>query len=143
MMHEKAAWKPGISEIAKAFMVIAPGPHKGGLHHAIWNPNCKGQCGPMAIKLNLSWKTEVSKSAWIKSCYLSSAHVENKSEQSSHLNSLFSIPSQIFVISRFSNISLYIARFYVTFNLFSKSFIWKYLCCHFWSLLSKNIYFVS
>ena len=35
-----------------------------------WTPSCKGHVGlwPTAIKLNPLWKTEVSKSAWIKLC---------------------------------------------------------------------------
>ena len=51
-MHRKAVWKPGTDEIGKAFMVIAPGPHKGALQHPIWTHKWMGQCGPMAIKLN-------------------------------------------------------------------------------------------
>ena len=72
MMHGKAIWKPGITEIAKASKGFAPGAYKEDLqcplqpkaaranvltHVGLWS---------MAIKLNPSWKTVVSKSAWIK-----------------------------------------------------------------------------
>ena len=43
MMHEKAIWKPGIGEIAKASRDTAPGPHKGGFQRLILTPSCKGQ----------------------------------------------------------------------------------------------------
>ena len=42
MMHRKAVWKPGTDEIGKAFMVIAPGPHKGALQHPHMNPQMNG-----------------------------------------------------------------------------------------------------
>ena len=42
MIHGKAIWKPGISEISKASRNIVPGPHNGSLQHAIWTPSCKG-----------------------------------------------------------------------------------------------------
>ena len=54
------------AEITKGSIGFAPGPHKGGLsardvltHVGLW---------PTFIKLSLSGKTEVSKSAWIKPC---------------------------------------------------------------------------
>ena len=63
-MHGKAIWKLEISEIVKTFSSIAPGLHKRDLQRHIWAPGCKDQ-RPDA---HPSWKTEVSKSAWIKPC---------------------------------------------------------------------------
>ena len=43
----------------------------GGLQRPIWTPSCINvPLWPMAIKLNPSWKTEVSKYAWVKPFYL-------------------------------------------------------------------------
>ena len=42
MMHGKTIWKPGIGEMTKAHMGIAPEPHKEGLQRPIWIPSCKG-----------------------------------------------------------------------------------------------------
>ena len=72
MIHGKAIWKPGIGEITKASRCTAPGPRKESLQHLTWTPSCKDQCADIcglwliSIKLNHLWKTEVSKSAWIK-----------------------------------------------------------------------------
>ena len=63
-MHGKAIWKLEISEIVKTFSGIAPGLHKRDLQRHIWAPGCKDQ-RPDA---HPSWKTEVSKSTWIKPC---------------------------------------------------------------------------
>ena len=75
MLHGKAIWKPGIAEIVKATRGFAPGPHKWDLQylleHEAARANVLTHVGlwPMIIKLNSSWKMEVSKSAWIKSCH--------------------------------------------------------------------------
>ena len=67
MMHGKAIWNPGIAEIAKGELT-------GDLKHPLKPPASRANAltyvglWPMAIKLNPSWKTEVSKSAWIKPC---------------------------------------------------------------------------
>ena len=37
----KVNWKSGIRNLVKASRGNAPGPHKGGLQHLIWNPRCK------------------------------------------------------------------------------------------------------
>ena len=41
-MHSKAILKPGISEIAKVFRHIVPGPHKEGLTEPHMNPQLQG-----------------------------------------------------------------------------------------------------
>ena len=63
--------KTGLSKIAKASMGISPGPQGFTAPHM--NPQLPGSTvlmhivsWPMTIKLNPSWKTEVSKCAWIK-----------------------------------------------------------------------------
>ena len=72
MIHGKAIWKPGIGETSKASRGSAPEPHKAGfaaphmnlqlqevillMHIGLW---------PTSVKLNPSWKSEVSRSAWI------------------------------------------------------------------------------
>ena len=75
MMHGKAIWKLGINEIAKASRDIAPDPYKRVFAAPHMNDQLQGASmlmyvgvWPMTIKLNPSWKTEVSKSAWIKPC---------------------------------------------------------------------------
>ena len=52
-------------------------PHKKGrLQHPKWTPSCiHVGLWPMAIKLNPLWKTEVSKSAWIKPCCHKTWHI--------------------------------------------------------------------
>ena len=62
IMHGTAIWKPRISKIAKASRGSAPYEHSAARANMVtfvglW---------PTAIKLNPSWKTDVSKSAWIK-----------------------------------------------------------------------------
>ena len=60
MKQEKAIWEPGIDEITKTSTPnISPQQHGANVvtHVRLW---------PIAVKINLSWKTEVSKSAWIK-----------------------------------------------------------------------------
>ena len=75
-MHGKTIWKPGIGKIAKASRGIAPGPNKGGFQRPIWTPSCNSQHADarrvMAYshKTQSFMKTEVSKSAWIKPCYI-------------------------------------------------------------------------
>ena len=73
MMHEKAIWKPGKD---KDNATRRAG--DGGLQRPIWAPSCKThielwptstELWPTSIKLNSLWKTEVSKSAWIKPCF--------------------------------------------------------------------------
>ena len=74
MMHGKAFWKSGIDEIAKASRDIASGPHKGAYSAPYEIPAARANVltyvglWSTAIKLNPSWKMEVSKSAWIKGC---------------------------------------------------------------------------
>ena len=69
-MHGKAIWKPRLGEIAKASRGIAPGPHKRGFTAPHMIPHLQGSnmltdvvLWTSTIKLNPSWKTEVSKSA--------------------------------------------------------------------------------
>ena len=74
MMHGKAFWKSGIDEIAKASRDIASRPHKGAYSAPYEIPAARANVltyvglWSTAIKLNPSWKMEVSKSAWIKGC---------------------------------------------------------------------------
>ena len=58
-MHGKAIWKPEITEITTSGATLEPRAARINMlmHFMLW---------PMAIKLNSSWKMEVSKSAWIK-----------------------------------------------------------------------------
>ena len=72
MIRGKAIWKPGIGETSKAFRGIAPEPHKVGFPAPHMNPQLQEVIllmhiglWPTSIKLNLSWKSEVSRSAWI------------------------------------------------------------------------------
>ena len=72
-MHGKAIWKPELDEIAKASRGIAPGTYKVGFTVPYMNPQLQESnvlmhivLQPMAIKLNPSWKMEVSKGAWTK-----------------------------------------------------------------------------
>ena len=66
VMLRNAIWKLGIAEIAKAYRHIGkdPGPTAAKInvlaHIGLW---------PMIIKLNPSWKMEVSQSTWISPCY--------------------------------------------------------------------------
>ena len=74
MMHGKAIWKLGIGEIAKASSDILPWTPQAGFTAPQMNTQLQGSnelmhhvgLWPMVIKLNPSWKREVSKSAWIK-----------------------------------------------------------------------------
>ena len=70
MMHGKAIWKVGISEIAKSSTDSAP------YEPIAARANVVTYVGlwPTAIKLNPSWKTEVSRSAWIKPCHTNEYH---------------------------------------------------------------------
>ena len=64
MMHGKAIWKPGISEMAKASKDIAPGLHKEGLQHPIWTPSCKGQRANACWAMAYSHKTQPLMKNW-------------------------------------------------------------------------------
>ena len=57
-MYKKAIWKPEIREIAYSAPYESLAARTNMLAYI-------GLC-PTTIKLNPSWKTEVSKSAWIK-----------------------------------------------------------------------------
>ena len=64
-MHGKAIWKPGIGEIAKVARGIALKSHKKGGYSTPYEPSAANMLS-FDIKLNPSWKTEVSKIAWIR-----------------------------------------------------------------------------
>ena len=72
MMHGKAIWKIRFGDIAKASKDCPWTPQRPH-YSAPYEPPAEGAnvlmrvgSWPMVIKLNPSWKTEVSKSAWIK-----------------------------------------------------------------------------
>ena len=77
---------------SQSFQGHCLGPHKGGLQHpyeppvAMFNMLTHVRLWPRAIKLSSSWKTEVSKSAWIKPWSSATKHYESGSTVS------FSIP---------------------------------------------------
>ena len=58
MMHGKAIWKPEVDEITKASRGIAPGPHKGGLHHPAWTLSCNDQHADTHRVMSYSHKTQ-------------------------------------------------------------------------------------